>query len=113
VRRVFVVDAEQRYRGIVLTADVHSPDIDQQDGQSVIDELRQAEDLFLLPYHNIRDALERFSHAEIETLAVVSDTTQRHVLGFVTEGYALRRYNQELERARAEEHGERTLFGPE
>ena len=31
---------------------------------------------------------------------------------FLTEGYALRRYNQELERVRAEELGDRALFGP-
>jgi len=112
-KRIFVVDADQRYRGIVLTGDAHSPDLDDQQGQGLIDELRQAEDLYLLPYQNVRDALERFTRAEIETLAVVSDPAQRHVLGFLTEGYALRRYNQELERARAEEHGDRTLFGPE
>jgi CIC family chloride channel protein len=111
-KRVFAIDAEQRYRGIVLTADVHSPDIDDTSGERVIDDLRQGEDQFLLPYQNIREALDRFSNAEIETLAVLSDATERRVVGFVTEAYALRRYNQELERARAEELGERSLFGP-
>lgn len=111
-KRVFVVDAEQRYRGFVLAADVHNPDLDDALGERMIDDLRQGEDAFLLPYQNIREALERFSTAEIETLAVLSDPTERLVLGFLTEAYALRRYNQELERARAEELGERTLFGP-
>lgn len=43
---------------------------------------------------------------------MLSDSSQRRVVGFVTEGYALRRYNQELERVRAEELGDRALFGP-
>jgi CIC family chloride channel protein len=111
-KRVFVVDAEQRYRGFVLTADVHNPDLDNASGERAIDDLRQGEEVFLLPHENIREALERFSSAEIETIAVLSDPTERRVLGFLTEAYALRRYNQELERARAEELGERTLFGP-
>jgi CIC family chloride channel protein len=33
-------------------------------------------------------------------------------VGFLTEGYALRRYSQELERSRAEELGEHSLYGP-
>ncbi|MBV9014741.1 MAG: chloride channel protein, partial [Alphaproteobacteria bacterium] len=111
-KRVFVVDGEQRYRGFVLTADVHNPDLDDPSAERVIDDLRQGEEAFLLPTQNIREALERFSSGEIETLAVLSDLTERRVLGFLTEAYALRRYNQELERARSEELGERTLFGP-
>jgi hypothetical protein len=43
---------------------------------------------------------------------VVSDAGRRQVVGFVTEGYVLRSYNQEFERVRADELGERTLFGP-
>jgi CIC family chloride channel protein len=111
-KRYFVVDAEQRYRGIVLTADAHNPDLDDKLGQRTIDDLRFAEDTFLLPHQNIRVALNRFSAAEVETLAVLSDAGERRVLGFLTEAYVLRRYNQELERTHAEEHGERTLFGP-
>jgi chloride channel protein, CIC family len=111
-KRAFVIDADQRYSGIVLTADVHNPDLGDKDGQETIDGLRHAEDLFLLPHQNIRDVLNRFSGSEIETLAVLSSAAERRVLGFITEGYALRRYNQELERSRAEELGDRTLFGP-
>jgi CIC family chloride channel protein len=111
-KRYFVVDAEQRYHGIVLTADAHNPDLDDKLGQRTIDDLRFAEDTFLLPHQNIRVALNRFSAAEVETLAVLSDAGERRVLGFLTEAYVLRRYNQELERTHAEEHGERTLFGP-
>lgn len=111
VKRVFLVDAENRYRGIIAAADVHGPDLDA-DPSRAIDDLRTAEEQFLLPYQTIRVALNRFVSAEAETLAVLSDSSQRRVVGFVTEGYALRRYNQELERVRAEELGDRALFGP-
>ncbi|HEV8026508.1 MAG TPA: chloride channel protein [Stellaceae bacterium] len=108
-KRVFLVDEQNHYRGMVVTGDAHDPDID---GARGIDELRLAEDNFLLPGQNVRLALNRFVSAEVETLAVVSDAAERHVLGFLTEGYALRRYNEEFERVRADELGERTLFGP-
>jgi CIC family chloride channel protein len=108
-KRVFLVDEQIRYAGMVVTADAHDPDIE---GDRRIDELRVAEDNFLLPGQNVRLALNRFTNAAIETLAVVSDAAERRVIGFLTEGYALRRYNEEFERVRAAELGERTLFGP-
>lgn len=43
---------------------------------------------------------------------MVDNALDRRVIGFVTEAYALRQYRQELERARAEEMGDSTLFGP-
>jgi CIC family chloride channel protein len=111
-KRVFLVDALNRFRGMVVTADAHDRDVDPASGPRLIDELRVAEDHFLLPQQNVRLALDRFVNAEVETLAVVSDAVERRVVGFLTEGYALRRYNQEFERVRAAELGERTLFGP-
>ena len=108
-KRIFLVDDDNRYRGMVVTADIHDPDIEDQ---RRIDELHVAEDNFLLPGQNVRVALNRFVSAELETLAVVSDSVERRIVGFLTEGYALRRYNEEFERVRADELGERTLFGP-
>jgi CIC family chloride channel protein len=111
-RRVFLVDAEGRYAGIVNVADIHNADLDAAQGEPIPETLRSGADQFLLPEQNVRVALNRFISAETETLAVVDSVRQFHVLGFLTEGYALRRYNQELERSRAEELGDRTLFGP-
>ena len=108
---VFLVDGGSRYAGIVATADAYSPDLDQKLDQP-IDELHTTADQFLLPEQNVRTALRRFSSSETETLAVVSDAKTLHVVGFLTEGYALRRYSQELERSRAEELGEHSLYGP-
>jgi chloride channel protein, CIC family len=108
---VFLVDRAGRYAGIVATADAYNPDLDQKLDQP-IDELSTTADQFLLPEQNVRTALRRFSSSETETLAVVSDAKTLHVVGFLTEGYALRRYSQELERSRAEELGEHSLYGP-
>ena len=110
-KRVFLTDAMGRYAGIVATADAYNPDLDQNLEQP-IDPLRTTIDQFLLPEQNVRTALRRFGSAETETLAVVSDPKALQVVGFMTEGYALRRYNQELERSRAEEVGEHSLYGP-
>jgi CIC family chloride channel protein len=108
---VFLVDATGRYAGIINTADAYNPDLDQNLEQP-IDALGAAADQFLLPEQNVRTALRRFSGAETETLAVVSDPKALEVVGFMTEGDALRRYSQELERSRAEEVGEHSLYGP-
>jgi CIC family chloride channel protein len=111
-KRVFLVDQDGQYAGILATADVYDPDLDDKLDEKVVDDLRSAVGQFLLPEHNVRIAINRFIGAETETLAVVRSARDLHVIGFLTEGYALRRYNQELERSRAEELGDRTLFGP-
>ncbi len=110
-KRVFLTDIAGRYAGIIATADAYNPDLDQKLGQP-IDALGATADQFLLPEQNVRTALRRFSNSETETLAVVSDAKTLHVVGFLTEGYALRRYSHELERSRAEELGEHSLYGP-
>ncbi|HKW52345.1 MAG TPA: chloride channel protein [Stellaceae bacterium] len=111
-KRVFLVDAAGAYCGIVVTADAYNPDLGEDAAARPIDDLRIARDQFLLPQQNVRIALHRFVAAETEALAVVSDADALQVVGFVTEGYVLRSYNQEFERVRADELGERTLFGP-
>jgi CIC family chloride channel protein len=70
---------------------------------------RDAE-LHLLPYENVRTALSRFEDKEAETLPVLESATDRKVVGYLTEQYALRRYNQELERRRGADLGQRDLF---
>jgi CIC family chloride channel protein len=42
----------------------------------------------------------------------LASVTDRKVIGFVTEAYALRRYSEELERARGDDFSDTTLFGP-
>jgi chloride channel protein, CIC family len=111
-KSVFMVDGDNRFAGAVATADVHSPDLDDKLDQPLHEALQALPDHFLLPEQNVRIALGRFLSAETETLAVLDSARTLHVVGFLTEGYALRRYNEELERSRTEEIGDRTLFGP-
>jgi CIC family chloride channel protein len=68
------------------------------------------DDLFLLPFENVRTALGRFEEREVETLPVLASGSDRSVIGYLSEQYALRRYNQELERRRNADLGERDLF---
>jgi CIC family chloride channel protein len=110
--RVFLLDAKGEYAGMVITADAHSPDLDERLATLRVADLRQAETQFLLPHQNVRAALDRFASAEVEALPVLASATDRKVIGFVTEAYALRRYNREFEQARGDEFADPTLFGP-
>jgi CIC family chloride channel protein len=111
-KRVLLVDGNGRYAGIIATADVHNPDLDDKLDQKLGEVLSLVADHFLLSEQNVRVALARFLSAESETLAVLDSVRSARVVGYLTEGYALRRYNEELERARAADLGDRTLFGP-
>jgi chloride channel protein, CIC family len=109
--RVFLLDEAKRYAGMVLSADLHSADLDGKLEEKAAAHLSAA-DHFLLPQQSVRAALDRFAAAEADELPVVDDTNDLHIVGALSEADALRRYTQALERARAEELGERTLFGP-
>jgi chloride channel protein, CIC family len=58
---------------------------------------------------NIKDAADIFERTESEALAVASDFGTRHVIGLLTEAHVLRRYTEELEKARQELSGETWL----
>jgi CIC family chloride channel protein len=111
-KRVFLLDADGRYAGFINTSDAHVPDLDEKLAGMTVRDLKQGDEHFLLPEQMIRTALDRFVTTEQETLPVLASVNDRRVVGFVTEAYALRIYNQELERARAEELGDSALFGP-
>jgi CIC family chloride channel protein len=111
-KRVFLTDKDGYYAGIVLASDAHNPDLDERLEELRAHDIRQGETQFLLPHQNVRAALDRFMNAEIEALPVLASATDHRIVGFMTEAYALRRYNQELERARAEDLVASTLFGP-
>jgi CIC family chloride channel protein len=98
---------------MILTADAHNPDLDEKLAEMTAAGLRRGENRFLLAHQNVRTALDEFTQAELEVLPVLASTTDQRVIGFVTEAYALRRYSQELERARAGDlRDDTTLFGP-
>jgi CIC family chloride channel protein len=109
-KRIYVLDSEGRYAGAIDTDDLHDPAIDDALDGAVAGDLAQTAEQFLLPGENIRAALARFDALAIETMPVLNSSTQRGVLGYVTEAYALKRYSQELERMRSAELGQRDLF---
>jgi chloride channel protein, CIC family len=108
-KRIFLTDEKGGFAGVVGTADLHDPDRRTEGGTAAM--LRKGENQFLLPQQNIRVALDRFITAELEALPVLAGPADRKIVGFVTEAYALRRYNQELERAGGSGMGDSRLFG--
>jgi CIC family chloride channel protein len=57
----------------------------------------------------VKAAAEIFSQAKAEELAVVDGLKTRKVVGLLTEGYLMRRYAQELEKAHREVSGDDDL----
>jgi len=109
VKRVFVVSEEGDFMGALDVAALHDEKPAETAARTARDFARDA-DLHLLPYENVRTALGRFEDKEVETLPVLESPSDRKVIGYLTEQYALRRYNQELERRRSAELGDRDLF---
>jgi CIC family chloride channel protein len=101
-QRVIVLDEDDRYAGIVLLPEAHA---DEDDDHKVRDIVHYA-DTVLLPQMTIKEAVAMFENAESDALVVVDSTQDRHVIGLLTEQYALRRYSDELDRRRRELSGE-------
>jgi CIC family chloride channel protein len=97
-QRVVVLDRDDRYGGITLVAEAHAGDYD---GHALADLLHDPEAM-LLPQMTIKEAVALFETAESDALAVVDGPETRHVIGLLTEQYALRRYSAELDRQRRE-----------
>jgi CIC family chloride channel protein len=110
-KRLFVLDVQGRFLGLLEPTDAHAPELDAEGARLTAADLLDATPGTITPEQNIRTALARFVEERIEALAVISPNDGR-LLGFLTESYALRRYNQELERLRGEEYGDSGLFGP-
>ncbi len=101
-QRVIVTDADSAYAGIAYPAEAFAI---TGEGRSVRDILHHQEH-FLLPAMTVKEALATFEAAEADALAVLDGPDTRNVLGLLTEQYALRRYNEELDRRRREMSGE-------
>jgi chloride channel protein, CIC family len=112
VKRLFVLEESGGFRGVIDTATLHLAPPPTEGQVKRVGDLLPMPQQPILPNTPIRSILNQFEQQEVETLAVVSDLTSRRVVGFVTEAYVLKRYNQELERRRSEELGDSELFGP-
>jgi chloride channel protein, CIC family len=100
-QRVVVVDEDGGYLGIALTAEAFaSADQPEQDATRTCADIAHWGDTPLVPEMNIKQAVSTFDRTESEALAVVEDLEGRKVVGLLTEGYALRRYAEELDKAR-------------
>jgi CIC family chloride channel protein len=102
VQRLVVVDPQGRYLGVVLTAEAYAlADPPEGERGRTAADIAHWRDSPLLPEMNVKQAVSIFQRAESEALAVVDSLESRTVIGLLTEGYALRRYAEELDKARA------------
>jgi CIC family chloride channel protein len=111
-KRVFAVDDGGHYAGAIDLQEAHATDHDPNDKLLIVKDLVHGEAHFLTPYQPVRVALDLFIASATEALAVVDNPIDRRIIGYLTEAYALRRYNAELEARRREELGDDELFSP-
>jgi CIC family chloride channel protein len=109
-KNVFVVSESGAFVGALDMTAVHDEKQDEVLDSRFAREFAAHGDLYLLPYENVRTALSRFEDKETEILPVIDSPADKAIVGYLTEQYALRRYNQELERRRNADLGERDLF---
>ncbi len=100
-QRAVVVDEAGHYAGIAYPAEAAGAQ-----GEGMVESILHLQDQFLLPGMNVKEALAAFESAQADALAVLDGAQSRVVLGILTEPYALRRYNEELDRRRREISGE-------
>lgn len=96
-KRIFVVDENGLYKGVLDVAMLYDAAL-ISDAEAVAADVARHADRVLLPSQDIKAALKTFSKAETEELPVVQSAGYPQLIGYVTEAYALRRYNQELEK---------------
>lgn len=109
-KQVFAVDGSGKLCGTIDPVEAGRSGTGQE-GDTVAD-LVSGPIVFLLPGDDLRTALVRFSRAAQESLPVVDNTERLHVVGYVSEAYALRRYAQELERRRSIGEDDAGIFSP-
>lgn len=102
-QRVIVIDSEEHYMGMLIVAEIYS---DTENGDGSVLSMAKFRDAVLVPTMNVQSAAETFQRANAEELAVVRSFDNRVVIGLLTEGYLMRRYAEELDRARRDLSGE-------
>ncbi|MDX6807289.1 chloride channel protein [Terrihabitans rhizophilus] len=95
--RLIAVNGTGQYAGVLYLPDAFSPD--DESARTVGDLLRSQSDV-VTPGMTVKEAIAVFDRTEAEELAVV-DSGLRCV-GLLSESHAVRRYADELDRARAE-----------
>ena len=101
VSRVALVDAQDRYVGIITPAAVFAEGV-PNDGP--VEKLAHAEEAWLAPEMHIGEVMAHFDKAQSDELVVLDP--DRRILGLLTENFVRRRYADELEKAQRELFGE-------
>lgn len=104
--RVIVVDAAERYAGIVMVPEAHAAARDAAGAEARLADVVRYPDDFLTPELNAKEASAAFDRSESEALAVVDTPADRRVVGLLTESHTLKRYSDELDRQRRAIAGE-------
>ncbi|MGU3493905.1 chloride channel protein [Xanthobacteraceae bacterium A53D] len=102
-RSVLLCDGAGTYAGLVSVAEAHRAG---HPPEALVSTLATCRDVVLLPDMNVKDAATLFEHTQAEDLAVVDDPASRQIVGVLGEAFALRRYAEELDKARAGVAGE-------
>jgi CIC family chloride channel protein len=100
--RIVLVDADDRYAGIVQTPTAYAEGLDLA---SAVGLLGVNTDAALTPTMDIVEIMRRFDASGADELAVLDD--DRKVLGILSESFVRRRYAEELEKSQRELFGER------
>lgn len=106
---VVVTDAAQRYAGMISVTEAHLSLANGGDPKGSIADLLCHQNDMLQPSMNIKHAAALFERSESEALAVIDDPLHRRVIGLLTEAHVLRRYTEELDKARKDLAGEKWL----
>jgi len=96
-RIVVLVDGAGGYAGLVALPDAYAAD---RDPSAPATDLARHGDHMLLPAMNVKEAALAFQAAHAEDLAVVDDRNGRHLVGLLGEAHVLKRYAEELDKAR-------------
>jgi CIC family chloride channel protein len=94
------------YVGMVSIAEAHSAATETGQGAQPLQVLLRDKETTLTPGMNIREAARLFEASESEALAVTSGDAAKTVVGFLDEATLLRRYTEELDKARQDLSGE-------
>ncbi len=105
-QRVAAIDANGRYAGMIAVPDAHLASLDAEAESTDLEALLRYRQNVLLPWMNIKEAAQMFEESESEALAVVDNPVSLHVVGLLTEAHVLRRYSEELDKARRDLSGE-------
>ncbi len=107
---IFVIDAQAAYRGVVDPIEAHAIANRDPETTQVARDVAHGAEHFLTPGQPVRELLDHFIVSAAETLAVVDNPRDRHIQGYLSEAFALRRYYRELEARHREELGDDELF---